>query len=150
MKILYILCRVWWLAGRSGWQSQVKAMMRSTREAGGGARDGRKATVLHSAVNSGSRGTFDVVLAALRERLTREEVGVTLLLKVSRISERLVLTPASFHAAKGSTTLKFSHAQTGHATLRDTHPPQPKFCLVLACRPMNIRCPRRISRQGLR
>lgn len=120
MKILYILCRVWWLAGRSGWQSQVKAMMRSTREAGGGARDGRKATVLHSAVNSGSRGTFDVVLAALRERLTREEVGVTLLLKVSRISERLVLTPASFHAAKGSTTLKFS-APTTRVTQAPTH-----------------------------
>lgn len=62
-------------------------MMRSTREGGGGASDGRKATILHSAVNSRSRGTFDVVLTALRERLTHEEVGARLLLSAPGIRE---------------------------------------------------------------
>lgn len=49
-------------------------MMRSTREAGGGTSIGGTATILHSAVSSKSKITFDAVLAALHERLTRDEV----------------------------------------------------------------------------
>lgn len=68
---------------------QVKAMMRSTREAGGVASDGGKATLLHSAVSSRSKGTFEGVLAALRGWLTREEVG-------SNSSFRLLAVRKSF------------------------------------------------------
>ena len=153
-QALYVMRRVRRFSGRFVWQqSQVKAMMRSTREVGGRARDGRKATVLHAATNSGSRGTFNVVLAALRERLTPEEVWGSIsssrllqLLREACFGRRLHFRAAIELGGFGVVRARGTrYSCTVRATLRGA-PPQPfSFLLNSACVVLYMRCPRRMN-----
>lgn len=63
--LLAILLCVW---------HQVEAMLLSTGEVREGPKETGTRSILHLAVESRSKDTFDGVLAALRRRLTREEV----------------------------------------------------------------------------